>query len=137
MGAWMQYLVEQQTLPSMPTSAAGVPVTLTAVKPDGSTVNIGTINADCEGNFKAIWSPPENIAYSISAYFAGTNSYFSSYGTTNAAAVASTGPTPTPTPTPTTTSTDNTLLYAIIVAVIIAIIIGIANIIAINRHQHK
>jgi hypothetical protein len=131
MEVWMEYLVEQQALPSLPGGNVGVPMTLTAVKPDGSTIQIGTINADCEGNFKTVWAPPENSAYSIAAHFDGTKSYFSSYATTNVAAVAG-GSTPT-----STTSTDNTLLYAIIVAVIIAIIIGLVNIIAINRHQHK
>ena len=133
---WMNYLVEQQALPALPGGNIGVPVILTAAKADGSSINLGTISADCEGNFKSVWSPPDNGEYTITAYFPGTKSYFSSYASTSVATVASGGVTPGPTSAP-AAKTDNTLLYVIIVIVIIAIIIGLANMIAINRHQHK
>jgi outer membrane protein assembly factor BamB len=135
MSDWMQYLIEQQALPPMPTDAVGVPVTLTATKPDGTTVDIGTINADCEGNFKVVWQPPEDLAYGISAYFAGTNSYFSSYGTTNVAAVAA--PETSPQTASVALSLDNTLQYALIGAVIVAIIIGLSNIIVMHRNKRQ
>lgn len=124
MEAWMEYLVEQQALPSLPSGGVGVPVTLMATKSDGTTVSIGTVNADCEGNFNYVWSPPSNDAFEIAAIFSGTNSYFSSYGSTSVAAVASGS---------TATTGWSTVDIIIIIAVIIAIIIGIINILAISR----
>ena len=117
MGAWMEYLVEQQALPALPAGGVGVPVTLTATKSDGTTISLGTVNADCEGNFNYVWSPPSNDVFEIAAVFGGTNSYFTSYGSTSVAAVAagSTGGT-----------ADSLGMYIIVATIVIIIAIAIA-----------
>lgn len=105
MTAWMEYLYEQQP---KPTNATGVIVTLTATGPNNNSITIGTVNSDIDGNYATTWTPPAPGIYTIKASFAGTNSYFSSYGTTQFAMVqASPAVTtqPTITSTPTATST--------------------------------
>ena len=105
--AWMQYLYEQQAIPAQVT---GVPVTLSAIDPNGNPQNIGTVTSDMTGNFKMIWTPQISGAYSIIASFAGSKSYGGSYAETSlgvgpkAASPASVGYT---TATNSHTTTDN------------------------------
>lgn len=77
--AWMEYLYQQQ---AMPTSATGVPVQITAIGPNNETINIGTAITDIGGSFGIMWTPPEEGTYQITATFAGSKSYGSSYATT-------------------------------------------------------
>ncbi|MFB3888582.1 MAG: PQQ-binding-like beta-propeller repeat protein [Candidatus Bathyarchaeia archaeon] len=79
-GAWMEYLKEQMPIPG---TAKGVPVTLTAIGPDGGTINIGEVTSDMSGMFKKMWTPPTEGEYTITATFAGTDSYGSSYAETS------------------------------------------------------
>ncbi len=105
MNAWMQYLYMQQPMPS---NATGVPVTLTALDPNGNTQNIGTVTSDVDGIFMTAWTPPVPGVYKITATFAGSNSYFASHAETGmvvAKASAATVPTATPAPTATTPPT--------------------------------
>jgi hypothetical protein len=71
-GLWMQYLYEQQ---AMPTNATGVPVTLTTLDPNNNTEYIGTVTSNEQGDFAIAWKPPVPGVYQITATFAGTNSY--------------------------------------------------------------
>ena len=105
MNAWMQYLYMQQPMPS---NATGVPVTLTALDPNGNTQNIGTVTSDVDGIFMTAWTPPVPGVYKITATFAGSNSYFAPHAETGmvvAKASAATVPTATPAPTATTPPT--------------------------------
>ena len=79
MGAWMEYLKMQKP---MPMSAAGVPVTLHAIGPDGKEVAIGQVTSDMSGTFSYLWTPPDQGIYKITATFAGSDSYGSSYAET-------------------------------------------------------
>ncbi|MFC1487710.1 PQQ-binding-like beta-propeller repeat protein [Thermoproteota archaeon] len=57
----------------------GVPVSLTAMKEDGSAINIGTtITNGYYGNFGFLWTPEEEGTYEIIASFEGDESYASS-----------------------------------------------------------
>jgi hypothetical protein len=102
----------------------GVPVSLTAISSDGSSIDIGTVTTDgYYGTFSKSWTPPNEGDYNIIASFAGDDSY----GSSGASTAVSVGPaTPTPETPEIPTPVDNTmLLYGLIVLVIIAIIIGL------------
>jgi outer membrane protein assembly factor BamB len=107
MGAWMEYLLEQEPIPA---NAKGVPVTLTAVGPDGQSVKIADVTSDMSGNYGYIWTPPTVGLYTITATFMGSDSYGSSYAETivGATAAPSASGQPTPTSTPSTTTTAPT-----------------------------
>jgi hypothetical protein len=92
----MAYLKEQQPIPSDVT-VTGVPVTIQATGPDGSTTVIGTATSDMSGNYFAAWAPPDTGLYKITATFVGSESYGSSY---DEAAVVVNGGSPSPFVTP-------------------------------------
>ena len=108
MSKWMEYLYLQQP---EPTNATGVPVTLTALDPNGNTQNIGTVTSDATGSYAVSWTPPVPGLYTITATFCGTNSYYSSSAETHlivsqtAAPQASSTPPPTSAPTSPPTQT--------------------------------
>jgi hypothetical protein len=52
MSAWMEYMYMQRQIPG---NAKGVPVTLTAIDPNGNSVTIGTVDSDIAGNFGIAW----------------------------------------------------------------------------------
>ncbi len=67
----------------------GVPVSLTAVGPNGSYVDIGIVTTDgYYGTLSKTWTPPNEGDYKIVASFAGDNSY----GSSGAATDVSVGP---------------------------------------------
>jgi hypothetical protein len=144
MGAWMEYTYMQKP---MPTNATGVLVTLTAIGPDGNTVNIGTTISDIGGNYGIMWTPPTEGKYQIIANFAGSDSYGSSYGTAylgvssapSAAPIITATPIQNPVPTSSpaqTTSTPSpviaptgqtpTVTYIVIAAVVVIIVVAAA-----------
>lgn len=156
MDAWMDYLHQQKPLPPelpsdypyipagtpMSTAATvGVPVQLSAVDSSGKTTDLGTVNADLQGVFSLKWTPPNEDVYRITAYFPGTNSYWSSYATTTLAVgpatpVTTLVPVPTPTPSssaavsPTPTTGPVTTSPYLIAAAAIAVVVIIAVIVA-------
>ncbi len=135
MSQWMEYLHMQQPLPSL-VGGVGVPITLTATDANGTNINIGIVNADCEGNFIYQWTPPAEGAYLINAYFAGTESYWSSYATTAALTTSTTpGATTSPSPSPITPpgGVPPTDLYIIAAAIVIIAIIAIIAILLRRR----
>jgi outer membrane protein assembly factor BamB len=79
MQAWMEYLYEQQ---AMPTNAKGVEVTLDALDPNGNFVPIGTVTSDITGTFGYAFKPEVPGTYQIIATFAGSKSYGNSYAQT-------------------------------------------------------
>ena len=88
----------------MPTNATGVPVTLTAFDPNGNTENIGTVTSDITGNYAISWMPPVPGLYTITATFAGSNSYYSSSSETHITVSKAVAAQPQQTPTQTATS---------------------------------
>ncbi len=140
MAEWMAYKFLQHPYP---TNATGVPVTLTATDPDGSTTTIvdGLIS-DTSGNFGYKWTPPAEGLWAITAVFKGTDSYGSSFDTTYAGVDVAPSPHPVITPTPTVaptapptatpspsqapapTEAPNTAVYIGIAAVIVLAVIA-------------
>jgi len=120
MSLWMEYLYEQSP---EPTNATGVPITLTAIDPNGNFINIGTVTSDISGNFGYAWTTPSIPGkYTITATFAGTNSYYASSAETYTY-VSTAPPTPAPTAVPPTGLASFASLELGIAAVIIVIII--------------
>jgi hypothetical protein len=79
MANWMEYLYEQQ---QMPTNATGVTVTLDAIDANGNYRNIGTATTDLSGTFSYTWKPDIPGKYTVVATFPGSNSYGSSFAET-------------------------------------------------------
>jgi len=112
MTPWMEYMYEQKPFPS---SATGVPVTLTAIDPNGNSQTIGTATSDISGSYGLMWIPPVEGTYQITATFAGSNSYGGSYDMTYMGvgpAAATPAPVATPTPTPVSTPTSTPVATA-------------------------
>jgi outer membrane protein assembly factor BamB len=79
MSAWMEYLYEQQP---MPTNATGVTVTLDVVDANGNFRSIGTATTDTSGAFSYMWKPDIPGKYTLIATFQGSESYYASYAET-------------------------------------------------------
>ena len=123
----MQYLHLQQQIDGLwhNETITGVPVTLTAIGPDGTYIDIGTATTDgYYGTFSKTWTPPAEGDYKIIASFAGDDSY----GSSGASTAVSVGPAPATTDTqPQAASTDYTMtIVATGIAIIIAVVIAVA-----------
>jgi hypothetical protein len=82
MEAWMEYLYAQQ---AFPTNATGVQVTLDAIDPNGNFIHLGTTTSDMSGTFGYAWTTPDVPGkYTITATFAGSESYWASSAETYA-----------------------------------------------------
>ena len=62
MGRWMEYMFENQ---AKPTNATGVPVSLSAIDPNGNMVSIGTVTSDINGNYGLAFKPDVPGTYQI------------------------------------------------------------------------
>jgi hypothetical protein len=121
MDDWMAYLLMQHPKPA---DATGVPVHLTAVGPDGSVVEIGTVTSDANGIYKTMWTPNTAGAYTIHASFDGTQSYWASSAETVVGVNAP--PAASPTPTPTAANAVSAEMFYAISAIIIVLILIVA-----------
>ncbi len=154
MGPYMEYIYMQKPIPE---TVLGVPVTLSAVYPDGTSHEIASVTTDKNGMFKKLWQPPNEGEYTIVATFGGTDSYWPSssqtaigVGPAASPAVVTPAPTtttpsittppPTASPSPSTTSAPpptevpNTALY---VGIASAVIIGIIAAVAVLLRKRK
>ncbi len=134
MQRWMEYLYEQQDIPG---DAQGVQVSLTAISESGSTTNIGTVTSDMSGLFKVLWTPSATGAYTIVASFAGTESYFPSYGETAVGVGQASTTNPAASATPTTAGTVNVVpletFYAFAAVMVILMIVVIAVVVMMRK----
>ncbi|MFW6117463.1 MAG: PQQ-binding-like beta-propeller repeat protein [Thermoproteota archaeon] len=76
---WMEHVYMQQNCPE---DLDGVQVKLTAVDPNGNTVDIGTTTSDGFGFYSYQWTPEMEGKYTITATFEGSKSYYMSYDET-------------------------------------------------------
>jgi hypothetical protein len=112
------YMQNNATLVNNPPTPTGVPVQLTAIDPNGNFQNLGTVTTDSAGTYAIAWNPPVPGVYTITATFAGTNSYWASSAVTHIFAASSTSasaapattaaPTSAVTPTQTNSPSPNT-----------------------------
>jgi len=106
----------------MPTNLTGVPVTISVLDSNGNNRVIGTTKSNGNGFFTLTWMPDIPGNFTVTATFAGTNSYYGS--SANTAFYASSPPaTPAPTAAPPTGLASTSSLELGIAAVIIVIII--------------
>ncbi|MGE5637678.1 MAG: PQQ-binding-like beta-propeller repeat protein, partial [Chloroflexota bacterium] len=129
MSTWMAHLHWQWPIDGFlhNETITGVPVILTALQSDGSSIDIGTVTTDgYYGTFSKTWTPPGEGDYKIIASFAGDDSY----GSSAASTAISVGPAPI---TPDTgnqqqiTVPDYTMtILGVGIAVIMAVIISVA-----------
>jgi len=121
MTQWMAYKLKDQPFPS---NAQGVPITITAIDPNGNYVSIGNTTSDTHGLYSYVWTPPDIPGkYTLVAIMAATNSYYSSDAETSAIVVSPTGATA---PTATPTSVADTYFMPAISGIIVVIIVGFA-----------
>ena len=121
----MQYLHKQQPIDGMwhNETITGVPVTLTAIGSDGTVLDIGMATTNgYYGTFSKAWSPPKEDTYTITATFAGDDSYGSSAAAT--AVSVDLAKTTTSSTEQIQVAPDNTPLYIVGVAIIIAIVLA-------------
>jgi hypothetical protein len=123
MTEWMNYMhMQNATLINTPPTPKGVSVLLYSIDPNGNYAEIGTVTSDSSGLFKKLWTPAIEGEYTVYATFMGSESYWTSSGTT-ALLVTEAPATNTGTQQP-TAAADNTMLIAgSTVAIIVAIAI--------------
>jgi hypothetical protein len=129
MKTYMEYLHMQQPIDGIyhNLTMTGVPISIDAVDSNGNPQHLATVTSDISGTFSYTWTPKTQGDYTITATFAGTNSYGSSWAETHA--TISVAPEPIQFPAQTTPVDNTMLLYGILVLVVIAIVIGIAALI--------
>ena len=130
---WMGYLHMQKACPS---EVKGVSVAITAIKEDGSVVDLGTATTNgFYGTFSFAWTPPDEGTYTIIASFMGDESY----GSSSAATAITVGPPPEEIEIPEyPTPTDYMpILIGIIIAIIIIVILVIYAIVSIRKLMRK
>ncbi|HKZ88539.1 MAG TPA: hypothetical protein VJ066_05210, partial [Candidatus Bathyarchaeia archaeon] len=94
MSNWMEYVYMQKP---HPTNVTGVTVQLTATDPNGNSQNIGTAISNDKGTYAIAWTPPVPGLYTVTATFAGSESYWPSSDQTYFAASAAPSPAVLPT----------------------------------------
>ena len=126
MGAYMSNLHMQSQLQNMlhPEAPTGVPVSIDAVDPNGNFVHIADTTSDLSSSYSAAWKPTSVGKWTITATFAGSPSYSSSWAET--AIVVDPAPAEIEFP-PAATQTDysptlNIILAAVVIAIILAIV---------------
>jgi len=132
MTQFMEAVYEQQP---MPTNITGVPVTVYVLDSNHNYRAIGTTTTNANGFYSLTWTPDIPGNFTVTAVFAGTQSYYGS--TANTAFYASSPPaTPAPTATPLTGLASNTtLMYGIVAIAIIIIVIGAVILLAVTRKR--
>jgi len=119
MTGFMEAVYEQQP---MPTNTTGVPVTISVLDSNGNSRVIGTATTNAMGDFGINWIPDIPGNFTVTATFAGTQSYYGSAATTYCyanAAAATTAPTATPA---SLTPTYNAILYGVSAIIVVIII---------------
>jgi hypothetical protein len=124
---FMEYVYQQQPFPS---STTGVPVTLSVLDSNNNFRTIGTTTSDSSGTFALTWTPDIPGNYTVTASFAGSQSYYGSSAETHFYAESPhASPTAiTQTNLATSDLVNNLAIYIVVgvVAIIIAIAIGFA-----------
>jgi outer membrane protein assembly factor BamB len=122
MTQFMEAVYEQQP---MPTNVTGVPVTVAVTDSNHNCYDIGTVYTDTSGTYSLTWTPIITGNYTVTATFAGTQSYYGSSAETHfyASAPPATAP---PYPTPVTgLASTGSLELGIAAVIIVIVIIGV------------
>ncbi len=76
---WMEYVYMQKP---RPTNATGVTVTLSVMDANGNQRDIGTTTANADGFYSFNWKPDIDGKFTVTASFAGSESYWPSHAST-------------------------------------------------------
>jgi hypothetical protein len=132
---WMEYVYMQNPAP---TSASGVPVTLTFIDPNGNT-HVDTVTTQgMSGAFSYVVPSdmiPVDGLYTVVASFDGTGAYAPSVAQSSLLIGTGGGGGATPTPTGGPTSTTDQYFLPFAIAIIIILIVGIALIMLMLRKR--
>ena len=121
MTGWMEYVYMQQPCP---TNVTGVPITVSVVDSNGNSRIIGKTTSDASGMYTLTWIPDIPGNYTVTASFAGSNSY---YGSAAETAFAVNAPTSTVTPTSEPISLASTQMYIVGIGVAVIIVVAIVG----------
>ncbi len=114
-------------------TAIGVPVTLTAIGSDNAVYNLGSVTTNgYYGTYAFTWTPPKADSYTITASFAGDDSYGSSSAGTDIT-VSAAPVTPTPAPTQQAAALPPFELYFAASAIAIIIAVAIATVLILRK----
>lgn len=123
--AWMEYVYMQNPAP---TSASGVPVSITVIDPNGNVNNVGTTHSDTNGVYSFEVTPSMTAAgpgtYTVLTIYSGSNSYWPSQSESSFT-INSAPATPAPTSTPPSSVADMYFVPAIVGLFVLIIIVGI------------
>jgi hypothetical protein len=131
MDGWMEHLFHQRPIPA---NTTGVPVTLTAIDPNGNQVPVGNATSDLYGNYGIVFTPQVPGTYQIFANFDGSNSYGPSASSTYFTVGQASQPTITAAPLTSPPSVADMYLLPGIIGIILAIVlVGIAIVLILRK----
>ena len=131
MSQFMEAVYMQQP---MPTNITGVPVTLSVTDSNGNHYDIGTATTNAMGDYGLTWTPIISGNFTVTATFAGTQSYYGSSATTYFYASPA-APTPAPTAPPITglASTGTVMLGVAVVVIVIIICVAVLAVLMLRK----
>ena len=133
METYMEYLHMQHPIDGIwhNETINGVPVSIEAIDPNGNKINVATVTSDVSGTFSYIWKPDNAGKYTVTATFAGDDSYGSSFAETAVGVVEA--PEATSTATPTQIAMPPVESYTIGATIAIIIAIAIATVLILRK----
>jgi outer membrane protein assembly factor BamB len=127
MGAWMEYLHQQQPIPA---NVTGVPVSLDTIDSNGNAIHIATVTTEMSGIFSYMWTPDISGKYTVTATFMGDDSYGSSYAQTAVGVVQASA---TSTPTATSFTMPPFEIYTVGTGIAVIIALAIVGLLILKR----
>jgi hypothetical protein len=118
MGEWMEYVYMQKPKPA---NVTGVEVVVEVLDPNNNCYEVGRATSDANGLFHCAFTPEVPGEYTITATFAGSESYWPSSAETSINVEEAPAATPAPTPTPIPMS--EMYFVPVSIGIIIAIIV--------------
>jgi outer membrane protein assembly factor BamB len=131
MSDWMEYVYMQKPRPA---DVVGVDVTVSVLDPNGNVYDVDTVASDASGTFVCEFVPEVAGLYTVTAAFAGSESYWPSNAVTYLK--VNEAPAATPSPTPTPASMAELYFMPVSIAIIVIVIaIGAVLIILMLRKR--
>jgi hypothetical protein len=126
---WMEYVYMQQAKPA---DAKGVEVVISVMDPNNNPYDVGTTTSNGDGFYTMTFKPEVPGEYIITARFAGSESYWSSFAQTSLFVEEAPAAPATPTPPP-ATMTDTYVLGIGSAAIIAIVVIGLVIILIFRK----
>ena len=129
MSSWMEYIYQQQQKPA---DATGVPISINVLDSNGNYRQIGTTTSTAGGTFGLTWTPDIPGDYTVTAVFAGSESYYGSSAEAHFYS-SSAATSPTPSPVPIQSVADQYFVPAIAGIFVAIAIVGVVMLLAIRK----